>query len=90
MAIILTSKHGYRSHLQAWRSKNLIQLRQGSSRAGGGPVFRIDSYEDDDHHNDDYDDGLPAHSHQVGICHDDEVWEYDIFSTCMNSSSMYR
>ena len=35
----------------------------------------------DDNANDD-DDGLPAHSHQsyshqVGICHNDEGWEYD-------------
>ena len=37
--------------------------------------------DDDDDGNDD-DDGLPAYSHQsyshqVGICHNDEGWEYD-------------
>ena len=36
--------------------------------------------DDDDDDDDNY--GLPAnyhqsHSHQVGICHDDEGWEYD-------------
>ena len=36
-------------------------------------------HDDDD---DDDDDGLPAnyhqsYSHQVGICHNDEGWEYD-------------
>ena len=41
-----------------------------------------DDYDDDDDDDDDYDDDYPAnyhrsHSHQVGICHDDEGWEYD-------------
>ena len=38
----------------------------------------LGNHDDDD----DDDDGYPAnyhrsHSHQVGICHDDEGWEYD-------------
>ena len=38
--------------------------------------------DDDDDVYDDDDGGYPAnyhrsHSHQVGICHDDEGWEYD-------------
>ena len=40
-----------------------------------------DDGDDDDEDGDD-DDGYPAyyhrsHSHQVGICHNDEGWEYD-------------
>ena len=36
----------------------------------------------DDYEDDDDDDGVPAnyhqsYPHQVGICHDDEGWEYD-------------
>ena len=42
-----------------------------------------DDDDDDDAYDDDGDDGLPANSHQsysqqVGICHDDEGWKYDI------------
>ena len=35
--------------------------------------------------------GLPAYSHLVGICHNDEGWEYDTvtFPPCINSSSIY-
>ena len=38
--------------------------------------------DDNDHHGDHGEHGYPAyyhrsHSHQVGICHDDEGWEYD-------------
>ena len=46
---------------------------------------------------DDDDDGLPAYSHQsyshlVGICHNDEGWEYDTvtFPPCINSSSIHH
>ena len=40
------------------------------------------NYDDDDDDEDDDNIGYPAnyhwsHSHQVGICHDDEGWEYD-------------
>ena len=45
----------------------------------------------------DDDDGLPAYSHQsyshqVGICHNDEGWEYDTvtFQPCINPSSINR
>ena len=42
-----------------------------------------DEDDGDDAYDDDGDDGLPANSHQsysqqVGICHDDEGWKYDI------------
>ena len=53
-----------------------------------------DDGEDDD---DDDDDGLPAYSHQsyfhlVGICHNDEGWEYDTvtFPPGINPSSIKR
>ena len=41
-----------------------------------------DGDDDDKDYEDDDDDGYPAyshqsHSHQVGICHNDEGWEYD-------------
>ena len=48
---------------------------------------------DDDDDDDDDDGGLPAYSHQsyyhlVGICHNDEGWEYDTvtFPPCINLS----
>ena len=45
-----------------------------------------DDYDDDD----DVDDGYPAYSnqsysHQAGICHNDEVWEYDPVKFPQNS-----
>ena len=45
-----------------------------------GPCSTNNKVHNDD--DDDDDDGYPAyyhrsHSHQVGICHDDEGWEYD-------------
>ena len=52
---------------------------------------------DDGDDDDDDDDGLPAYSHQsyshlVGICHNDEGWEYDtvIFPPCTDPSSINR
>ena len=49
------------------------------------------------HHHNDEQMGLPAYSHQsyshqVGMCHNDEGWEYDtvIFPPCINPSSKYR
>ena len=48
------------------------------------------------HADDDDDDnnGLPAYFHQVGLCHDDEDWEYDTvtFPPCIiyDLSSIYR
>ena len=54
-----------------------------------------DDYDDDDV--DDDDNVLPANSHQsyshlVGICHNDQRWEYDTvtFPPCKNPSSIYR
>ena len=53
--------------------------------------------DDDIADDNDDDNGLPAYSHQsyshlVGICHNDEGWEYDTvtFPPCINPSSIYR
>ena len=57
-------------------------------------MAHIHTYSHDD---DDDDVGLPAYSHQsyshlVGICHNDEGWEYDTvtFPPCINQSSIQR
>ena len=36
-------------------------------------------------------DGLPAYSHQVGICHNDKEWEYDTVTIppCINPPSIH-
>ena len=63
----------------------------------GRPVADDHDHDDNGGDDDDDDDGLPAYSHQsyshlVGICHNDERWEYDTvtFPPCKNPSSIYR
>ena len=48
--------------------------------------------DDDDDDDDGNDDGLPAYSHQVGMCHYDKGWENDKvpLPPCINLSSIYR
>ena len=72
MMLIMTSKKiGKGSKGALWHESNL------------NPICHSLPPDDDDDDDDDDDIGLPAYSHQsyshlVGICHNDEWWEYDL------------